>query len=322
MSLLSLSSVTRASATRLVSIKSRFYAGSLPSEPPELLRNSLNEYGILVPLWVIGDGPWEIVSGFRRYQAACAVGLEFLPVHVLEGVDPAALLRKTASENAATRGLSLQEKTGILRALRLFGASEDALVRADLPRLGLAPVSKILRTFHRLEHLSEPLLTYLSEKDCPVRRLTSFLELDPAAERFVAALINRFRPGLNDLEAASRCLVEIARRDGAATGDVARKIQLPPEGSGDSAASFARVLEELLAVRYPELSAIRRRATSRAQKIRLPPQARLRWDNTFENLGVSLEAPLRRDADVNRLLQDLSDPGNRGALKDLLDELP
>ena len=52
----------------------------------ESLVESIKAIGLIHPLWVIRQGKgYEIVTGFRRFNAIKSLGWDFVPVHIMEG---------------------------------------------------------------------------------------------------------------------------------------------------------------------------------------------------------------------------------------------
>jgi len=60
------------------------YKGIFQRDEPsiERLRTSITEHGVLVPLIIKADG--TIIDGHRRQRAALGIGLEFVPVQIVE----------------------------------------------------------------------------------------------------------------------------------------------------------------------------------------------------------------------------------------------
>jgi N6-adenosine-specific RNA methylase IME4 len=123
-------------------------------DPDELraLKEDVAENGVLTPLLVVTDGAqYDVVDGHHRLQVAEALGLESVPVHVLEGLDEDAQLERGLLANTARRNLSREQKRQVVsqvlqrspawsdrRIARLAGVSHPtvAAVRTHLEETG------------------------------------------------------------------------------------------------------------------------------------------------------------------------------------------
>lgn len=127
----------------------------LPGLDPDefqALKEDVAEAGVLTPLLIVRTGArFSVVDGHHRLQVAKELGLECVPVHVLEGLDEDAQLERGLLANTARRNLSREQKRQVVsqvlqrspawsdrRIARLAGASPStvAVVRKRLEERG------------------------------------------------------------------------------------------------------------------------------------------------------------------------------------------
>ncbi|HRY30156.1 MAG TPA: ParB N-terminal domain-containing protein [Elusimicrobiota bacterium] len=307
---------------KIVATESPFRLTPLENRPSEILLESIRRVGLLTPLWVKPAGPrYVLVAGFRRYAAARTLRFRTVPAIAFSNRSDAELLRWAAHDNAGARQLTLLEKLAQVRALRAFGVPQAELVKSDFPRLGFPPLPRFIDTLKKMETLGDGLLSYLSEKDAPLRRLTSFFGLDRPAADLLARLAQSFRPGLNDLEAFARCLIETASRDGEKPSQLLREIEraIPPQSPDrPSHETFSLFAAELFRRRFPTLSLHREKAARLLRRLRLPDFVKLNWDPSFERPGVSLRAEIQNPQQWQELLRRLNRPGTAETFRRLL----
>jgi ParB family transcriptional regulator, chromosome partitioning protein len=101
----------------------------------EELTQSIREQGVLQPILVRplhaqANGPYEIIAGERRFQAAKRAGLADIPV-IIKPLDDQAALAVALIENLQRQDLSaLEEAQGISRLIEEFGLTHDQAAQA------------------------------------------------------------------------------------------------------------------------------------------------------------------------------------------------
>lgn len=97
------------------------------------LAQSIREQGVLQPILVRAlkpNGPYEIVAGERRFQAAKRAGLQTVPV-IVRALDNQEALAVALIENLQRQDLTaLEEAQGISRLIEEFGLTHDQAAQA------------------------------------------------------------------------------------------------------------------------------------------------------------------------------------------------
>lgn len=102
-------------------------------EQAKSLLNSIRSIGVLEPLLITGlprgsrsNGyRFQLVSGFRRYTAACQAGLDRVPCRVLKGLSPTQILEVRLTENLQRQEMNpIEEARAIRDYLKLSGSDQ------------------------------------------------------------------------------------------------------------------------------------------------------------------------------------------------------
>jgi hypothetical protein len=294
---------------------------------PSLLRTSIQAHGTLSPLWVIEngtDGRFMLLHGFRRWMALRELGAKRAPVMAFgSGDDIAGAFRRVLSDNHATRGLSLLEKAQALRILESHGGGLQ-----DLPPMGLPARPDIERYLKNAQSLPMELLGYLSSKDCPLRRLPPFFDLDDESRTQMGRWAGWLKPALNDLCALAEWWSEAARIHGKTPwkflSELAKTTPIPlhPQGSTEDVNTImTRILEAFRSSRYPGLTAAREDVDAALRALTPPPGVTLQWDPTFEKRGIVLQARVRDEGELNAFQKWLEGSSRTNLLRRLIDRL-
>ena len=118
----------------------------------EELTESIRQKGVLQPIIVRplkGNGSYEIVAGYRRYQAATAAGLKNIPA-IIEEFDDEAALEVAITENSQREDVNpIDEALGFKRMLN--AGTEIETIAAKIAR----PVSYVLGRIKLLDLCKE-----------------------------------------------------------------------------------------------------------------------------------------------------------------------
>ncbi len=255
-----------------------------------------------------GDG-LVVVHGHRRVEAARELGLQAIPTVAVEG-DGAELLARAVEAHAGRGDQNLREVARALEAGLRLGMDEAAAAERLLPALGLEPHVEMVRRHLRLLTLPPDLLQLLLSKGFSLRRCMPFCDVT----RRDALLLARVCKGLGarKIEQAATALREICARDGLGLERLVDDLELDPlEQEG---------LARLDARRHPETTALRRRAGELARELG-GREARVTFDPNFVRDGVEVTVRLEAEADLERALRRLAEPGKRDLLRRLLELL-
>ena len=128
--------------------RSQTSSGFSKSSIEELAEN-IKEHGLLQPILVKDTGRfYQIVAGERRYRACQLLGMEKIPVRIIEPKDEQEELMISLAENLQRKNLGALEEARVFRTLiHKFGLSYR-----DLARLSGRSVAHVHGRLQLLEH--------------------------------------------------------------------------------------------------------------------------------------------------------------------------
>lgn len=194
----------------------------MADEPLKELADSIRERGIMQPLLVrkIGDERYEIIAGERRYRAAKLVGLDEVPVRILEADDQAAAAIALI-ENMQREDLNpLEESRGLSRLIHEFNFTHEQAAKA------VGKSRSAITNLLRLTQLSSAVQAMLMSGQIDMGHARALLTLPGSSQVALAQKIVAM--GLSVREAE-----RLASSEALMSGDLGRKTR-PNTKSGQS----------------------------------------------------------------------------------------
>jgi ParB family chromosome partitioning protein len=176
----------------------------------EELAQSIREQGVLQPILVRplqaqANGPYEIIAGERRFQAAKRAGLTDIPV-IIKPLDNQAALAVALIENLQRQDLSaLEEAQGISRLIDEFGLTHDQAAQA-VGRSRSATTNLL-----RLLTLPKAIQAHLASGRLEAGHARALLALPAAQQRALAESAVAQRLSVRQVEQQAKRLVELTQ---------------------------------------------------------------------------------------------------------------
>ncbi|MEY3952249.1 MAG: hypothetical protein RL320_1051 [Pseudomonadota bacterium] len=176
----------------------------------EELAQSIREQGVLQPILVRplsaqGHGPYEIIAGERRFQAAKRAGLSEIPV-IIKPLDNQAALAVALIENLQRQDLSaLEEAQGISRLIEEFGLTHDQAAQA-VGRSRSATTNLL-----RLLSLPKPIQEHLAAGRLEAGHARALLPLPAAQQRALAESAVAQRLSVRQVEQQAKRMIALTR---------------------------------------------------------------------------------------------------------------
>lgn len=148
----------------------------------EELAESIRQHGVLEPIIVRPlDKGYELVAGERRWRAAAAAGLEYVPAVVRELTDKEAIA-VALIENLQREQLDpIEEARGFRQLMELFNATQEEVAQ-EVGRSRSSVANSL-----RLLTLEEPIQEYLRRGELTVGHGKALLGLPPGERRVAIA---------------------------------------------------------------------------------------------------------------------------------------
>lgn len=285
---------------------------------------SLKEVGQLNPVLLLDHTPLKIiVCGFRRIRALKELNESRVMAWILSKDSHGMLRRFELSlwDNLSHRQLNPLENSRLLYKLRnVCNVSEETLVEAYLPLLGLEPHESVLKSHLRLDGIHSVL------RHCLLKNQLTFSSVDMLAampypvQGRIALLMNKIRLSASLQRKVLDILAELsavagesmdAPLDNPAVQSILVDRDLSPSQKGE------KVHEVLYRMKYPELSKALDRFQSGKKALALPGSIRIIPHPFFENEDLRVEF----QAANAEHFRELTDALQKAAQSSKLDEL-
>lgn len=293
----------------------------------DALGRSISALGLLNPVIVAKKGSYyQIITGFRRLEVAALLGLDSVPVYIINyEASLKELLKLSVQENQATRTLNLFEKATLLLKLQNANIPKKEIAELFMPLIGLPPSVQRMEELLTLVQLPHPLVEYVLSKHLPVRRFRHLKGLPVSSLAFFAMLVQRLNPAATTFEQVTKQIVEVAQRDGCSVDEVVTAHGLSEIAANDSMdnARRLRVLREMVfALRFPVLATENQRIERELKSFDLPSCLRINWDKSLEGEYLEVKAILRTEDDFEDSIICLERFKSDQVLKKSIQKLP
>ena len=289
-----------------------------------LLRASVKEMGILEPIWLRRKGrKLQIVSGFRRFDVAAALGTQ--EVRALTWREDELADRHAFEmglhENILTRGLSLVERALVLEKLvSCFAVTRDKAIQTYLPLLGLDPHEHVLDSHLVVNSFSVDLKRYCLSHGLSMGNMMLLGRFSGDERESIRRFLSPLRIGENVLREFLTVLGEISRRDGIGIENLLSGPEFQ-RGLADSRLSGPQRIQSIRRLlkkrRYPELSALEERFSSWKNKVGLSPGLAIRPPPFFEGNRFKIEICFESVEEYEAILVQLENL-SKGPIRHLL----
>jgi len=296
------------------------------SEAQSFLVNSFDKSGILYPVVLYKDnkGLLHLIDGRKRLQYAQQNNIQKINATILPEATPIAdiiILILCNLRNYIES--SVINKVQFICFAKSLNIPESWLLETLCVPLGLKPDAEFLSVCKRIYNLPEKIRIFCHEKKYSLKQLINLTYhsdnlLEQLAEwksilHLTASTLDEIAVNLRDyLKAENRNMEDFLKEP-----DLLEILDssLSPRDKTDK-------LRQLLYLkRFPTLSNVNDKICDTIEKLNLPEQIIIKWDNTLENKNVDLNIHLNDPKKWNRLLDTLNSKKIKDALGSILNEL-
>jgi len=260
---------------------------------------------IVIPL----DEQYQIVYGFREFDHYQENEIAQIPAIVLPANYPLLdILRSILTVHCRYQALLPIDIARIIRFLHDNSRSYEEIQTALYPLLDRSRQAYSPTEYERLSDLPESLVRYLIDKRAPLKTWF-FLGTRPTEfHGFFEMLLQQTQPSLSVLQEMAQNLQEIARRREISASQLIEDLQLIPTINNEKAASqkLATLRKILYSARYPQLSHHQQKIRARAERIPLPGNSQIQYDESFERKEIRLTTIFRSPADLERYAEQMT----------------
>lgn len=276
------------------------------------LRASVKQMGVLEPVWVRQKGQrFQIISGFRRFDVASALGEREVPALIWKGdeLDDRLAFQMSLHGNVLGRGLNLVEKALVLeKLLSRFSVNRDEVIQTFLPLVNLEPNENVLNSFLLINTFSIDLKRYLLSRGLSLANIMGLAKFSREERDSIRRFLSPMRVGENVLREMLTFLWEISRREGIGLDDLLsgqeiRQVLADSRLSGpQKIQAIRRFLREK---RYPRLSELEERFRSCRKAMKLSPQVAITPPPFFEGDRFKIEIRFENLEEYEAILGEL-----------------
>ena len=284
------------------------------------LAGSMAEAGLSMPLLVFPKNEgFGLVSGFRRFEAAVALGWETVACRVARETDLKNLARQAVIENAFQRDLGPGE---LLRAVKLLGqymAPKDIAEQAPA-LLNTRLNSGYIGGLSRILDLPDAVLDLLDNGHLGLKAAKLLTQTDHGNASSLIDLLARVNVSSSKQMEIITWAKEVCAREGIPVSELVTDEEIqaiisgtgtPSESKGhhDAAALGNRLRLRLFQLRFPNLDAAKKASLKALQSLKLQKGMRLELPENFEGMVYALRFEFKtseefeaRAAAVNELI--------------------
>lgn len=303
---------------------------SFPEKLPHALYASIKRIGILNPI-ILRSLPqsslFQIISGFRRIDAAHRLGLTNIPAtaHSFKELSDRDAFIIVVYDNSASRELNIIEQAILLDKLSQPNiCSEDEVIRDFLPLLKINANRFMFERMIKLRALPPAGQTALAEGRLSIAAGELLLHFPPAERPPIVSLFNKLSIGKNKAELLIHLLFDITKRDQCSVkkilGDQIIKDTLLNKDYA-AADKYNHIKIYLYNRRYPRLSQIQTDITRTIDKLNLPHGIMLTPPPSLEGNALKLECKIQNKKDISLCISVLKKLIKNSSLKYLLKKI-
>lgn len=280
---------------------------------PKPLMQSIETVGLVnSPLLTENEhGICQIVSGFRRIQAAKALGWKKILGRVLlpRQTSPLKCLLLNLHDNLATRELNEVEKGMVLHRLAPL-VSRNELLEVYMPLLDLQPHGPILDLYIRIENaLERPIKESLAKGRLSVQIASKLLGLEEADRAAAFDLISNLRFNMNQQNQLLEYVIDISRIEKKPVAELLEQVPLNrirSDPAMNQPQKAKAILRRLRTQRFPKLTRAEAVFKKNVSKLHLPEGVTISAPPYFESPEYQLQVAFKDGVDLKAKIERLA----------------
>ncbi|MFH1379599.1 MAG: ParB N-terminal domain-containing protein [bacterium] len=287
---------------------------SFPPSISSQLYMSIKTLGIMHPIicrTFPSSRTVQIISGFRRFNAAKKLKLSHIPAYVYphkELTDKKAMVL-IIHDNLTSRGFNIIEIARLLRALSSKSAfSEKEVISRFLPLLSLEPNRCIFERMIKLCSLKLPGQHLLAEGKISLQTAELILHVPSRERDIICTVLHKLKTGRNKSHDIVTLLYDISKREHISIQTLIQERFMQDILTAKNSSPpimFHAMKSYLFNRRYPQLSKLKSEISSLIKNMQLPKNIRIQPPGSLEGEGITFELPVRNTEDLKQSIQIL-----------------
>ena len=277
---------------------------SYPLEDPLLLA-SISTFGIRMPLLLLDTVPHTVVTGFKRLDVACRLGLTSVPCSISRMNEKDALL--TAINDNIKRPLNMVERALSLEKMSNLGFSRDEIY-AMMKLLGHEPHDKLLKNLVAIARADSQTKEFVIKHETHMTHLELLLAFSDAERIEIVTFLSSMHPTFSQLREILQLFLLVKVKEG----------RIPIKDYSRLATVDALKLS-LKKRTHPMLSMLEQRLKEALMKAALPPRITVKVDPFFEKEFIDIGIRARCVEDVDEAVRGLDSLIKNGWIRSILE---
>jgi hypothetical protein len=269
------------------------------------LYTSIQKMGIIQPVMLLNTSPFIPVTGFKRLEIACQLGLKEIPSITVDITEQEAIL--FAIHDNIQRSLNLIEKAHAIERMLHIGFSSTE-INETMKILGLQPHEKVIKTLVAIASAEDSLKHFMVMHNLSMKIVNYLMRFEVNERASIIDLLS----SVHVTESTIREILEIMNLL------KIKQDKLPFDTLNP--ASGQELMRQLKAMTYPILTSLHQQLQDLRQASALPPNIDIKVDPFFEKEYIDIGIRARNQEDINqalKILRRLNDDGILGRILDL-----
>ncbi|MBS3819332.1 ParB N-terminal domain-containing protein [bacterium] len=269
---------------------------------------SIKKIGVInPPVVTLGRRHYILVCGWKRVLACRELHEKKITVWVAERKTARELLLMSFYENWATREFSALEKAEIIKKLKDSGEKEQEITRCILPFLNIPSTLSYLDTYMKISRMDPEIKKEVYESNMGFKVLQLLVEFNPEEQKL---LIPWLLPvGKNKQQEIIENIQEIACREDLSLSEIFQLPQVKAVSDSEKLSSVQKankLREELVKIRFPQLSRRREAFHRWTREIQWPPDVDIYPAPYFEENWYRVHFRFKNKEEYERKIERLN----------------
>jgi hypothetical protein len=277
---------------------------SFPIEDPLLLA-SVSTFGVRMPLLLLDTAPYTVVTGFKRLDVACRLGLAAIPCSISAMNEKDALL--TAINDNIKRPLNLVEGALSVEKMSGLGIPSDEIY-AMMKLLGHEPHEKLLNNLLEIARADSPTKEFVVEHGANMTHVELLLRFSSVERTEIIALLSDMHLTFSQLREILQLLLLVKVKEG--------RVSFEEYPRFETADALKLSLKRRT---HPLLSIFEQRLKEMRTKAALPPRVTVKVDPFFEKEFIDVGIRAERVEDVEEAIRSLDRLIKNGWLRSIFE---
>jgi len=302
-------------------LKDFFFCFTSDSELSTLQRSIL-ESGIRTPVHVRAlENGFQLLSGFKRFKCALALGLDVLPAAVVPQritLDRAFL--HVLYEHMTCTRMNLGEKARVLTILDGLGVSLKLLKRDFLPLLNLPYHHDSVQRVKDILRFHPDVINYIEQYDLSLKQAGMFQELSTDQQGMFIHMAVDLKMRSVELAEIVRACQDISYREGISLEDIFLALDIQRIVESKEITRNEKIHQIRINVNKqhsPYICSLNEKLEMIAGEMDFPGEVGLTWDRSMERPGIQMKVGFESFQNVRQFARHLSNRENLARIKEM-----